>query len=111
MIIAQWKFPSHLEFISVKFAYFGSQDAPGCETQVKTKNFNKTTTVLWTPNLPCYAFVRYIMFFSRCVEGCLEQLRWEPFLIETAIGKGFTNIKLICYSKALILCTSENSVE
>lgn len=47
--------------------------------QVITKNSSKTTTVLWTANLPCYAFVRSLMFFSRCVKGCLEQLRWEPY--------------------------------
>jgi len=57
VIIAQWKFPSHLEFVNVNFVYFTFQDAPVCKTQVISKNFNKTTTVLLTPNLPYCAFV------------------------------------------------------
>ena len=49
--------------------------------QVITKNSNKTTTVLWTANLPCYAFVRSLMFFSRCVKGAWNNSAGSPILI------------------------------
>ena len=75
VIIAQWKCPSHY----CKLSLIWISSCAWLWMQVITKNSNKTTTVLWTPNLPCYTFVRSFMFFSRCVKGCLEQLRWEPY--------------------------------